>query len=241
MKKGILVQLLLVTSFTAFSQQGIEDMNKKELRLALQKTIISKDSLQQQFGDFKRTADLKNIEASNKYRELQTNYDNQANDLVLCKQNQQSLKQLANLKEKQIAELKNLNDAQKEKIAELSIVPIRLTTFDKIPSEYDGCSYLFAENSKKLKESKFIYFDDFGTVCLISVNDKTLILDKVSVLKENKSEITVYSNEEFSAFIHNINVGSKLGPESYNYTAELVVKDKHGQIVKMQISGEGGC
>ncbi|WP_180266584.1 hypothetical protein, partial [Flavobacterium psychrophilum] len=59
--------------------------------------------------------------------------------------------------------------------------------------------------------------------------------------KEGQDEITIYSNENYSAYIHLIKVIKKSSEEAYDYSAELVVKDKNNQEIKIKVYGQGGC
>ena len=60
-------------------------------------------------------------------------------------------------------------------------------------------------------------------------------------MNENDDEILVYSNDLYSAYIHSKKYIGNSGEESQIYTAELVVKDKNGQEIRIKVYGEGGC
>lgn len=115
------------------------------------------------------------------------------------------------------------------------------TTFSSIPDEYAGCSYVFSENSQKFEKDEFLYFDDMGTVGIISINGKTHILDQTSTFKEGEDEITIYSNDLYSAYVHLIRYLEESSEESHFYSGELIIKDKTGKEIKIKVYGEGGC
>jgi hypothetical protein len=51
----------------------------------------------------------------------------------------------------------------------------------------------------------------------------------------------LYGNENYTAYIHFIQVIKQNGEESADYFAELVIKDKNNQEIKIKVYGQGGC
>ena len=57
-----------------------------------------------------------------------------------------------------ISELQQVIKSQEEKIKFLSVKPINITTFSKVPDELAGCSYLFSTTKTNYNLDKFYYF-----------------------------------------------------------------------------------
>jgi len=67
-----------------------------------------------------------------------------------------------------------------------------------ITDSLSGCSCLFSESQEKYDADEFLFFDDIGDNCIISINNQLLILqskgekygnEKINVSIENKKEI----------------------------------------------------
>ena len=110
---------------------------------------------------------------------------------------------------------------------------INLSTFtlSEIPDELAGCSCAFSKSKEDYESEKFIYFDDLGYTCLLSI-DNTLVF-----LKGEKDQ---YKNEVYTAFIQN-SIQIDEGYESTTYTAELVIKDAKGNEQVVPVYGLCGC
>ncbi len=113
---------------------------------------------------------------------------------------------------------------------------INLTSFSSIPDSLAGCSCIFSESENKYNANSYLYFDDLGTVCLISIDNKIVVLKPVKITEV----ISEFANDEYTAYIQNKkNIGS--GAESATMTGELVVKNKKGAIITKKVYGVCGC
>ncbi len=110
---------------------------------------------------------------------------------------------------------------------------IDITTFElsEIPESLYGCSCLFSNSKKEYDSEKYIYFDDFGDNCLISIDSKIVFL---------KPEEDKYKNENYTAYIQN-KIQIDEGYESTTYNAELVLVDKKGNKQIYKVYGLCGC
>ncbi len=110
---------------------------------------------------------------------------------------------------------------------------INVTTFalSEIPDSLSGCSCLFSNSKEEYDSDKFIYFDDIGDNCLISINNKILFLSQ---------ESDEYSNDYYTAYIQN-KIQVDEGYESAVYKAELVIVDKKGNKKILKVYGLCGC
>jgi hypothetical protein len=218
--------ILLVISVLSFSQE-IEKMDKKELRVAYQNLVISKNNQKDSLVNLITNLTVTNSKLLDEVNKIQ--------QIVLIEKG----KNTENINK--ISELQQVIKSQEEKIKVLSVKPINITTFSKVPDELAGCSYLFSTTKTNYNLDKFYYFDDIGTTALISIDNKIQTLKNVSSFKEGDSEITVYGNENYTAYIHFIQVIKQNGEESTDYSAELVIKDKNNQEIKIKVYGQGGC
>ena len=225
MKKIILLAFFSIIQ-NAFSQE-IEKLDKKELRVAYQNLVISKNNQKDSLVNLITNLTVTNSKLLDEVNKIQ--------QIVLVEKS----KNTENINK--ISELQQVIKSQEEKIKVLSVKPINITTFSKVPDELAGCSYLFSTTKTNYHLDKFYYFDDFGTTALISIDGKIQTLKKVSTFKEGQDEITVYGNENYTAYIHFIQVIKQNGEESADYSAELVIKDKNNQEIKIKVYGQGGC
>ena len=225
MKKIILLAFFSIIQ-NSFSQE-IEKMDKKELRVAYQNLVISKNNQKDSLVNLITNQTVTNSKLLDEVNKIQQIV------LVEKSKNTESINK--------ISELQQVIKTQEEKIKVLSVKPINITTFSKVPDELAGCSYLFSTTKTNYNLDKFYYFDDIGTTALISIDNKIQTLKNVSSFKEGDSEITVYGNENYTAYIHFIQVIKQNGEESADYSAELVVKDKNNQEIKIKVYGQGGC
>ena len=202
-------------------------MDKKELRAAYQNVIISKNNQKDSLTNVINGLSSSNIKLLDDIKKIQQSA------IIEESKNRE--------KANKINELQLVIKSQEEKIKVLSVKPINITTFSKVPDELAGCSYLFSTTKTNYNLDKFYYFDDIGTTALISIDNKIQTLKNVSSFKEGDSEITVYGNENYTAYIHFIQVIKQNGEESADYFAELVIKDKNNQEIKIKVYGQGGC
>ena len=220
--------LFTIIAFVQYSfSQEIEKMDKKELRVAYQNLVISKNYQKDSLVNLITNLTVTNTKLLDEVNKIQ--------QIVLVEKS----KNTENINK--ISELQQVIKSQEEKIKVLSVKPINLTAFSKVPDELAGCSYLFSTTKTNYNLDKFYYYDDIGTTALISIDNKILTLKNVSSFKEGESEIIVYGNENYTAYIHFIQVIKQNGEESADYSAELVVKDKNNQEIKIKVYGQGGC
>ena len=216
-------------------------MKAKFLIILILTTIIS-------FGQKKKTAntiDQQVIAYLNKFEKLDKYQQRiEANKLVAFLNNTDPktkgiwLLALQKYDKTSVKKKAEANESSETKSDSNSII---VSTFSSIPSDFEGCSHVFSINKEALKAEKFVYFDDMGTTAIIAINGESIILKKHSSFIEGEDEIIVYSNEVFSAYVHLKKYLGDSSTESQIYTAELVVKDKKGNVVKAKIYGEGGC
>ena len=115
---------------------------------------------------------------------------------------------------------------------------INLTVFSSTPSFIVGCSSTYAETREDFLASRYLYADDLGTQCTISVADRPLVLKAVSKL--DPAYFSQYANEEYTVSIKiEKTAPGQRGAETVEGT--LVVQRKNGPTVTIAIYGERGC
>lgn len=227
--KKIMYLIILGLSLTSHAQD-IEKMDKKELRITLKSTITSKDSLVLVNNDKMSEISLLTQKLNKANDSIKTQKAKISSLLSLKNQNDENSKVLSE-------KLTFLNDSISKTKLNVNTA-FNVTVFSTIPEEYAGCSYLFAETKENYKAKKYLYFDDFGSTCLISINNETITLKKKAIKGD---DVVIYSNDTYTTYIHKIKNAGQNGEENYIYTAELVITNKAGQVVIKKIYGEGGC
>lgn len=110
---------------------------------------------------------------------------------------------------------------------------IDLTHFEltDIPDTFYGCSCMFSSSKQEYQAGQYLYFDDLGDNCLISINNKIIVLE---------GDGEKYNNDEFSVYLFNRTQVDE-GYESSVLTAELIIEDKQGNEQTYRVYGICGC
>jgi hypothetical protein len=231
-KLNIMKKIICIFIFGAFINtyaQDIEKMDKKELRVAYQELNASKKNLEDSLFVI-----LNEIKLINKNQVSEINNLNQS---LLISQNK--IKENDN----KIIELQITLKSQEEKIKALSVKPLKLNTFSKIPEEFKkNCHMTYSENKQSFQSKAFILFENKDlNQCLIYIDDKPIFINFKEDKEDENGELTkVYSNESLTISISNQEgIG---GTETIHiYKALITIKDKEGQEIKLKVYGEGGC
>jgi hypothetical protein len=139
MKKIILFTIIVFVQ-NSFSQE-IEKMDKKELRVAYQNLVISKNNQRDSLINVINGLSISNAKLLDDIKKIQQS--------VIIEESKNREK--AN----KINELQLVIKSQEEKIKVLSVKPINITTFSKVPDELAGCSYLFSTTKTNYNLDKF--------------------------------------------------------------------------------------
>ncbi len=105
---------------------------------------------------------------------------------------------------------------------------IEITTFNlsEIPKSLYGCSCIYANSKLEYQADKYMYFDDLGKNCLISIDSKIVSLEK---------EGDVFKNGKYTVFIENITETDEAN------NADLIIIDKKGNKKLYRVYGKCGC
>lgn len=132
------------------------------------------------------------------------------------------------------------SNAQNTEVSENSILNqsndiINLTPFklSAIPDSLYGCSCLYSDSKSNYESDNYLYFNDMGANCMISINKKIIFLSQV--------EEDIYENDYYKVLIEEIQILSTEG-EGSEISATLVVIDlKNGDEITKKIYGICGC
>ena len=225
-------KIILISIFSFFQNsysQDIEKMDKKELRAAYQNLIISKNNQKDSLTNVINGLSSSNIKLLDDIKKIQQSA------IIEESKNRE--------KANKINELQLVIKSQEEKIKVLSVKPLKLIPFSKIPEEFKkSCSMTYSESKQLFQAKAYILFENKDlNQCLIFLDEKPLY---VSFKEEKEDEVgntyKVYSNENITISISNEEqIG---GTETiFIYQALILIKDKNNQEIKIKVYGQGGC
>ena len=225
-------KIILISIFSFFQNsysQDIEKMDKKELRAAYQNLIISKNNQKDSLTNVINGLSSSNIKLLDDIKKIQQSA------IIEESKNRE--------KANKINELQLVIKSQEEKIKVLSVKPLKLIPFSKIPEEFKkSCNMTYSESKQLFQAKAYILFENKDlNQCLIFLDEKPLY---VSFKEEKEDEVgntyKVYSNENITISISNEEqIG---GTETiFIYQALILIKDKNNQEIKIKVYGQGGC
>jgi hypothetical protein len=118
---------------------------------------------------------------------------------------------------------------------------LTIDAFSNFPSEIDGCSCYFSNNSTEFKNGKYIYMNDLAQTSFLKINGVLTkfiqtdfkVVDKKTTFaksKSNKYEMTI-------EVIH----CKQSGYETSLQSGTIKLMDKNGNSIKRKFYGECGC
>lgn len=219
-----------IIAFVQYSfSQEMDKMDKKELRVAYQNLVVSKNNQRDSLINVINGLSISNAKLLDDIKKIQQS--------VIIEESKNTEK--AN----KINELQLVIKSQEEKIKVLSVKPLKLIPFSKIPEEFKkSCSMTYSESKQLFQVKAYILFENKDlNQCLIFLDEKPLY---VSFKEEKEDEVgntyKVYSNENITISISNEEqIG---GTETiFIYQALILIKDKNNQEIKIKVYGQGGC
>jgi hypothetical protein len=131
----------------------------------------------------------------------------------------------------------NLEGAQElPKADELSI-----DSFSKFPSEIDGCSCYFSNDSNEFKVGKYIYVNDFADISFLKINGEMTKFKQTKYSTIDSLTTEVQASEGEYELIIRISKGRETGEETQLQTGTLILKSKRGKKIVKSFYGECGC
>jgi hypothetical protein len=131
----------------------------------------------------------------------------------------------------------NLEGAQElPKADELSI-----DSFSKFPSEIDGCSCYFSNDSNEFKVGKYIYVNDFADISFLKINGEMTKFKQTKYSTIDSLTTEVQASEGEYELIIRISKGRETGEETQLQTGTLILKSKRGKKIVKSFYGECSC
>lgn len=134
---------------------------------------------------------------------------------------------------------------------------INVTTFKTIPTELNGCGEWYYKNKINTKNwlnnssnynEELVYFEQLSNVenrvCMISIDGKELVLHYKLDFKEGNETVSVFSNEEYTIYIHKKKLIEKYddGAMFFDFfSSEIVIIDKSKRRITLKVFSAKGC
>ena len=118
---------------------------------------------------------------------------------------------------------------------------IKVGTFSTFPSEIEGCSCYFSNDTIEFKKGEYIYVNDFAKTSFMKINGTLTKFTQTDFKKVNDSTtVEKAKNEQYELIIEVVN-GIQSGEETMIKTGTIKLTDKNGVTVTKTFYGECGC
>jgi len=136
----------------------------------------------------------------------------------------------------ELSDKKAAKEIQKTAQPSLTIEP-----FSTFPSEIDGCSCYFSNDSIDFNNGKYIYVNDFAQISFLKING---VLTKFTQTEFSKSDKGItkarYKADKYQMAIE-VKDGKSADGETMMKTGTIKVTDKNGRALIKNFYGECGC
>lgn len=118
---------------------------------------------------------------------------------------------------------------------------LTIDTFKTFPTEIDGCSCYFSNDSTEFKKGEYIYMNDFAEISFLKING-VLTKFKQTEFKEvdKTTRIAKAKSDKYEMSIE-IHDGIQSGDETWLTTGTIKLTDKTGKTISKTFYGECGC
>jgi hypothetical protein len=116
-----------------------------------------------------------------------------------------------------------------------------IESFSTLPSEINGCSCYFSNDSVELKSGKYIFVNDFAQTSYLKING-TMTKFTQTEFEDIDFENTVakYNNNSFELIVQ-VKKGQQIGYETISLTGTIKITDKKGNTISKGFYGFCGC
>jgi hypothetical protein len=139
-----------------------------------------------------------------------------------------------NCVQQSIKDIKNNTTIQADK-------ELIIDSFFEFPSEIDGCSCYFSNDSNEFKSGKYIYVNDFADVSFLKINGKIVKFNQTKYSKIDSLTTKVEAIEEDYKLFMTIIKGKETGEETQLQTGTIILQSKEGKKIVKTFYGECGC
>jgi hypothetical protein len=114
-------------------------------------------------------------------------------------------------------------------------------TFSTFPTEIDGCSCYFSNDSVEFRKGTFIYVNDYGQTSFLKINGILIKFTQIDYKEIDKTHSIVKAkNEKYEMTIEIID-GIQNGDETWLKTGTVTLSARNGKTITKTFYGECGC
>jgi hypothetical protein len=118
---------------------------------------------------------------------------------------------------------------------------LSIDSFSEFPSEIDGCSCYFSNDSNEFKSGKYIYVNDFAETSFLSINRAMIKFKQTKFITIDSLTTEVKAIGGDYELVIRISKGKETGDEIQIQTGTISIKDKKGKMIVKTFYGECGC
>lgn len=117
----------------------------------------------------------------------------------------------------------------------------RIDIFSTFPTEIDGCSCYFSNDSIGFKNSEYIYVNDYKQISFLVINGELTKFFHLEKIDDSTSPSVINAkNEDFEIRVE-VTDYMQNGDETWLKTGVIKLTDKNGNTVEKTFYGECGC
>lgn len=118
---------------------------------------------------------------------------------------------------------------------------LSIDTFSTFPTEIDGCSCYFSNNSAEFKKGEYIYVNDFAQTSFLKINGVMTKFKQTDLKKiDNVTTVAKAKSENYEMTIE-VKDGIQSGDEASLKSGTIKLTDKKGKTIIKVFYGECGC
>jgi len=119
--------------------------------------------------------------------------------------------------------------------------PLRIDTFSTFPTEINGCSCYFSNDSTEFKKGEYVYMNDFAKTSFLKINGTLTKFTQTDFNEVDKANtIAKYKSGNYEITIE-VKNGKESGGETMLKSGTIILTDKNGKSVTKVFYGECGC
>ncbi|MDJ1502318.1 hypothetical protein [Xanthocytophaga agilis] len=115
---------------------------------------------------------------------------------------------------------------------------IKLSFFDKIPAEIDGCGHYYTYGSLDYQNSKYVFVTNLQGLAFIRINGRQISLKQTN---DKYAKVSIYKGGGYTV-VEETKTVRQTGDEVWLSRGTLkVIRHSDKQEILIWIHGEGGC
>jgi len=118
---------------------------------------------------------------------------------------------------------------------------LTIDTFTTFPSEIDGCSCYFSNNSKEFKKQVYIYVNDYGNISFLKINGKLTKFTQTDFKEIDDHTIEVKATSGDYEFMMTVKHLEQSENKTIFQSGVITLTDKKGRKITKSFYGECGC